>query len=103
MLDLVWRPRAHLDRQSIAIYLAVECDAPQAALAAMNSIDAALDLARRFPDAGGHFHHDNLEREYRSVHAGAYTIYYRFDKAKLVVYRILHQRQDIDTYTLTEF
>lgn len=103
MLDIVWRPRAHLDRESIAIYLAVERDSPQAALAAMRSIDAALDMARRFPDAGGHFHHDNLEHEYRTALANPYTIYYRFDDAALTVYRILHQRQDIDTYSLVEF
>ncbi|WP_165055827.1 MULTISPECIES: type II toxin-antitoxin system RelE/ParE family toxin [unclassified Adlercreutzia] len=103
MLDLAWRPRAHLDRESIAIFLAVERSSPQAALAAMQSIDAALDMARRFPDAGGHFHHDNLEHEYRTALANPYTVFYRFDESTLTVYRILHQRQDLDAYSLVEF
>lgn len=100
MHDLVWRPRAHLDRESIAIYLAVERNAPQAALDAMRRIDEAIDAARRFPDAGGHFRHDNLEHEYRTVLANPYIVFYRFDDVRLTVYRILHQRQDIDTYSL---
>lgn len=102
MLDIVWRPRAHLDRESIAIYLGVERNAPDAALNAMKSIDAALDTIRRFPDAGGHYHHDNLDREYRTTLANPYIIFYRFNEDTLTVYRILHQRQDIDTYTLVD-
>ena len=42
-------------------------------------------------------------REYRTAQANPYTVYYRYDAATLTVYRILHQRQDIDTYTLAEF
>lgn len=102
MLDIVWRPRAHLDRESIAIYLGVERRSPDAALNAMKSIDAALDAVRRFPDAGGHFHHDNLEHEYRTTLANPYVIFYRFDESTLTVYRVLHQRQDIDAYALVE-
>ncbi len=55
MLELAWRPRAHLDRESIAIYLGLECKNPQAALAAIQRIDAAIEHARSFPDAGGRF------------------------------------------------
>ena len=76
---------------------------PQAALDTMKSIDAALDMACRFPDAGGHFTDDHLEHEYRTALAGAYTIYYRFNAETLTVYRILHQRQNIDTYSFIEY
>ena len=103
MLDLAWRPRAHLDRESITIYLGLECRNPQAALAAMRRIDAAVDHARAFPDSGGRVVVDGLHhREYRTVLANPYTVYYRFDDATLTVYRILHQRQDIDTYALID-
>lgn len=103
MLDLEWRPRAHLDRESIAIYLGHERRAPQAALDTMRAIDAALDMVRTFPDAGGHFADDHLEHEYRTTLAGSYIIYYRHNARKLTVYRIMHQRQNMDTYSLTEF
>lgn len=58
---------------------------------------------RSFPDSGGRFRLDSLEnREYRTVLAGKYTVYYRYDADTLTVYRILHQRRDIDTFTLVD-
>ena len=98
MLDLAWRPRAQLDRESIAIYLGLERGMPQAALDAIKDIDAALETVRTFPDAGGH-----LEHEYRTTLAGPYIIYYRYNATTLTVYRIMHQRQSIDTYSLIEY
>ena len=88
MLDLAWRPRAQLDRESID---------------AIKGIDAALETVRTFPDAGGHFTDDHLEHEYRTTLAGPYIIYYRYNATTLTVYRIMHQRQSIDTYSLVEY
>lgn len=103
MLDIEWRPRAHLDRESIAIYLGMERGAPQAALDAIRAIDEALETVRRFPDSGGHFTDDHLEHEYRTTLAGSWRIFYRYNTQVLTVYRIMHQRQNIDTYSLIEF
>lgn len=104
MLKLAWRPRAQLDRESIALYLGYECGNPQAALNAMADIDAALERVRMLPDSGGRFSMDELRhREYRTVIAGRYIVFYRFDETTLTVYRVVHQRQNIDTYTLIDF
>ena len=104
MLKLEWRPRAHLDRESIAIYLGVECGSPKAALSTMEAIDSAIERALLFPDSGGHFQADNLRHhEYRTAQAGSYTVYYRYDEDTLTVYRILHQRRDITASSLVEF
>ena len=35
--------------------------------------------------------------------AGPYIIYYRYNATTLTVYRIMHQRQSIDTYSLIEY
>ena len=103
MLEVVWRPRAHLDRESIAIYLGYECKQPQAALKALQGIDAALNHARTFPDSGGRVRLEELHHtEYRTVRANPYTIYYRFDEAALTIYRVLHQRQNFDAYSLVD-
>ena len=48
MLDLAWRPRAQLDRESIAIYLGLERGMPQPALDAIKGIDAALETVRTY-------------------------------------------------------
>lgn len=99
-LALQWRPRANLDRQSIAIYLGIECGQPQAALKAIQSIDAALEQVRRFPQLGRQFKHERLSHEYRVVTAHPYNIYYRYSEQTVTVYRILHQRQNIGDYEL---
>ena len=100
MRELVWRPRAQLDRESIALYLGIEQGSPQAALSAIRRIDKAIEHILALPDAGGRFRHDGLEHEYRTAHAKPYTIYYRFDDSLVAIYRIIHQRQDIDAYAL---
>ena len=103
MRELLWRPRAHLDRESIALYLGCECNNPKAARAAMGDIDKALDFARWFPEAGRGFSMGNDgEADYRRVLAGSYVVFYKYDAETLTVYRVLHQRQDIDTYALME-
>lgn len=100
MLDLEWRPRARLDRESIAIYLGIEQQNPNVALAAIKRIDEGILFAREFPDAGGWLIRDELNNKYRTVLTSPYTIYYRFNETTLTVYRILHQHQDLDTYAL---
>lgn len=103
MLELLWRPRAHLDRESIAIHLGVERQAPQATRDSLLRIDEAIDHMRSLPDSGGRFTALGLRAPaYRTVCAGRYIVFYRYDSTALTVYRILHQRQDIDAYTLID-
>lgn len=100
-LALVWRPRAHLDRESIALYLGIERHAPTSALNAIRKIDSALEHVCLFPDAGGRFRSERLaHKEYRTALAGPYIIFYRYNQETLTVYRILHQRQGMDTYAM---
>lgn len=104
MLEVIWRPRAHLDRESIALYLGCECRSPRVALETIRRIDAAVERIRTFPDSGGRFAVDGLSHhEYRTAHVNPYTIYYRFDENTLTIHRVLHQRQDIDTFELVNF
>lgn len=42
-------------------------------------------------------------REYRTVIAEPYVIFYRLDETTLTVYRILHRRQDIGTHIIIDF
>lgn len=103
MLKLEWRPRAQLDRESIAVYLGIERGNPKAALATIKQIDAAIDRVRELPDSGGRCRFEGLERkEYRLVHVGHYTVYYRFNEETLTVVRILHQRQDLNEYAFID-
>lgn len=102
MLDVDLRPRAELDIESIQIFLAHERRRPQAAIDAVTKIYKAIELIRDFPDMGGRVHRDELDNEYRTIPADPYMIYYRYDAKKLTVYRVIHQRQDIDVYTLVD-
>ena len=94
---------AHLDRESIAIYLGVERHAPQSALQVIKRIDSAIGRVRLFPDSGGRLRHDRLKHlDCRTALADPYIIIYRYNSETLTVYRILHQRQDIDTYAMID-
>ena len=102
LLKLQWRPRANLDRKSIAIYLGVECGNPKAALKAIKSIDEAIERILRFPQIGKRFRHEHLASEYRMAQASPYIIFYRIVDSSIIIYRILHQRQNIDDYEFVD-
>lgn len=101
-LKLQWRPRANLDRQSIAIYLGIECGNPEAALKAIAAIDEAIERIRLQPNLGKRFRHERLQNEYHMVQANPYTVFYRADDCCVTIYRIMHQRQNISDYELIE-
>ena len=99
MLACEWRPRAQVDRESIAIYLGQEMGNPQAALQAIRAIDAALAFVCEFPFAGHPIIDDMLEADgYRWWQAGRYKIVYTATDAVLTVWRVYHERQDIADY-----
>lgn len=104
MLELEYRPRAQLDKTSIAIYLGHEQQAPKAALEAIKKIDAAIDQARMFPESGSVVPTEEtpLSGEYRKVLARPYIILYRHDVKTLTVCRILHERQNLDARTIVK-
>ena len=103
MLDLEWRPRAHLDRESIAIYLAVERSAPQAALETIQKIDSAIERIRAFPESGRCLQAEGLDnRDYRVVLAGKYLVIYRCTRDRVTIYRVIHQRRDLSSYALAD-
>ena len=101
--DVVWRPRAELDLKSIVIYIGYEQGQPQAAKRIHDSIVAAVERVRLFPEIGKRVDIEELRHgDYRYVIAGNYYVFYRYlddpGEARIAVYRVLHQRQDIDTY-----
>ncbi|WP_314039741.1 type II toxin-antitoxin system RelE/ParE family toxin [Slackia exigua] len=103
MHEVEWRPRAQLDRESIAIYLGLECKNPQAALSTIRMIDDAIRQVQAFPDMGRRvILEDAAHHDYRRVLNGMYAVYYRFDSKRIVVYRILHQRRDIADYSFVD-
>lgn len=103
MHEIEWRPRAQLDRESIAIYLGLERKNPQAALSTIRMTDDAIRQAQAFPDMGRRVViEDTAHHDYRRVLAGMYAVYYRFDSKRIVVYRILHQRRDIANYSFVD-
>lgn len=96
MHEVEWRPRAQFDRESIAIYLGLECKNPQAALSTIQMIDDAIRQVQAFPNMGRRVViEDTVHHDYRRVLAGMYAVYYRFDSKRIVIYRVLHRRKDI--------
>ena len=100
MRDVLFRPRAQLDLESIFIHIDLELDAPQAARDTVDAIYAAIENVADMPTLDMSFSCDDLEREYRRTLAKNYWVYYTFDDTSVTVWRIFHTRQDIDTQTL---
>ena len=79
------------------------CQRIEAVLDTIRNIDAAIDCARSFPDSEGRFQMEELRHtEYRTIHANPHTAYCRFDETTLTAYRMLHQKQEIDAYSLVD-
>ena len=103
MREILLRPRAQLDLESIYIHIAIELGAPQAARATVDALYDAFEHAAEMPTLGMIFSCDDLDREYRRSLVKNYWVYYTFDDAHITIWRIFHTRQDIDTQTLVSF
>ena len=103
MRKILLRPRAQLDLESIFIHVSITLGVPNAARDIIGELYAAFERAADMPTLGMVFGSDELEGEYRRILAKSYWIYYTFDDDNLIVWRIFHTRQDIETHTLMEF
>ena len=89
-----------MDLDSIALYLGLECHAPQAARKTVRTIEEAIERVASFPESDKHLDWEGLAGSYCMTRAEPYLIFYRHNETTLTVYRVLHQRQDIDTYAI---
>ena len=103
MREILIRPRAQLDLESIFVHIAMELGAPKAAQGIIDDLYDTFDRIAEMPTLGMLFSSDDLERDYRRVLVKNYWAYYSFDDRSLTVWRIFHTRQDIDAFTLVEF
>lgn len=103
MMEIVFRPRAQLDIDSIAIYIGVVQSAPKASSALTERLLGRIDLLGQFPNMGspcetkGTVHHD-----YRILVVDNYRVFYRVTDEQVVVCRIIHARRDIDDYDILD-
>lgn len=92
-----------IDLDSIAIYIGEVKGSSKAAKNVYTQIMDAVDLLCEMPDLGKQFGDSALEvRGYRTYLAGNYRIFYAHDEETLIIWRIVHVRQDIDDYGLVE-
>ena len=88
-----------IDLESIAIYIGEVKGSSKAAKNVYAQIMDAVDLLCGMPDLGKQFGDSALEvRGYRTYLVGNYRIFYTHDEETLMVWRIVHVRQDIDDY-----
>lgn len=120
MLVPVYRRRALLDLESIAIYLGEVLGMPDSAQSVTKSTNQAVMKLCEFPDLGRPFSDESLEGlNYRTFLVGNYRIVYTvlglstkatrkdFNRensagasGRLTVWRVFHTRQDIDDFSL---
>ena len=102
MRAIEYTQRAAADLESIALYLAVECLAPDAARSTVGQIAHAVEHVAEMPGLGREFSDSALLRGYRVIVAGNYRVFYTYTPETLLVHRIVHHRRDIDEYALVD-
>lgn len=102
MREVLIRPRAQLDIESIYIYIAYERKEPKAAQEVLDALYDAFDRAAELPGLGRAFEDADLERSYRRMLVGCYWVYYTYDDESVTIWRIFHVRRDIDSYTIVD-
>lgn len=100
MREVVYRPRATFDIESIVIYLGQVQGAPKAARRVYGEIKASIQEMAKMPTLGHPFVDDALSQKYRTWLVGNYRIFFTYNDERLTVWRVLHTRQDIDDYAL---
>lgn len=104
MREVSYRPRAKFDLESMAIYLGEVCRNPTAARSTYTALVEAVKRLAEMPTLGRPFIDETLtKRDYRSWLVGSYRIFYSFDESSLTVWRVIHNRQEIDDYAFIEW
>jgi|GEM_PF-100865 len=100
-IEVVYRPRAQRDLDSIVIYIGVVQDNPRAAARLVDTLLEKIDLLVRFPNLGKLFDTDGtVNHDYRLLVVDDYRVFYRVDHSRIVIYRIVHARRDLEDYDL---
>lgn len=104
MRKSLYRPRAAFDLESIVVYLGEVHNKPQSAKHLYRAIIEAVSMLCETPTIRHPFCDETLDRQdYRWHLVDQYRIFFTFDDNTLVVYRIIHTRQNIDDYALVEW
>ena len=101
MLKGEFRRRVLFDLESIVIYMGEVLGSSKAAKGIYTQIMDGVGTLCEMPDLGKQFGDSALEAGgYRTYLVGNYRIFYTYNEETLMVWRIVHARQDIDDYGL---
>jgi len=92
VIRLVVRPVARRDLAQIWSYTAEAWGIAQAD-SYVGDIDACLRKLLEFPEIGSRV--EGLPEQYRKVPSGSHRIIYRMEDNKLMVVRVIHEREDV--------
>lgn len=92
MLEIVFRPAVLAQIEEISDLTIAEWGERQAK-AYVEGLRQQIIQAAEFPGIGSPVH--GLPADYRKVRAGSHRIIYRQTDTKLIVVRIIHERQDV--------
>lgn len=103
MLAPLYRPRAAYDLESIVIYLGEVQKVPKSARKVYDSIVESIDRLCETPELGRPFADERLSHQgYRSWLVSPCRIFYSFNSENLIVWRIIHTRQDVDDFAFID-
>ena len=95
MIQLFYSPEALQDLSEIKEYIEHELCNPSAAVHVINDLLDALDKVKEFPDMGANLSHTiGIENNYQFIASGNYIAFYRHEKDKIFVDRILYKKRN---------
>lgn len=92
MREVIYRPRAAADLEDIARY-SKETHGERQAKTYLQDIQKKAELAADLPGLGANL--SGLPEQYRRLQAARHRLIYRYDNNRLIVVRILHERQEL--------
>ncbi len=92
---IIYSKTALQDLDDIDTYITQELQSPQAAYNTIKAIFKTIDILESFAESGKKliFSH-NLDSGYRYLSIKNYTVFYRTDKNKIYIDRILYAKRD---------
>ena len=95
MAEIVFSPDALTDLKQTRTYITEELGSEQAAVHTVSKIMKHIRLLADFPEAGAPLVTVvDIANNYRFLVCGNYTAFYRYEKGKVYIVRVLYGRRD---------
>lgn len=104
MAEIIFSPEALSDLKQTKTYITEELCSEQAAFNTLSKIMKRIRMLADYPEAGSPLASIvNVANDYRFLVCGNYTAFYRYEKGKVYIVRVLYGRRDFMRILLKKY